>query len=1393
MNILLRHVPTVARAICVLVAWQSAYANPTGGSVSQGSATFSSSGSTLTIDAANGTFINWQGFNIGAGETTTFVQPSSSSLVWNQINDPNPSQILGNLNANGYVVLQNSSGFFVGGQAAISAHGLILTTASAVPADFSGGSPWSFSSPPPTAQIVNYGHINISGGGSAFLIANDIGNNGTISAPGGNIGLYAGEKVLVSMSPDGRGLSAETTVPEGVVNNEGQLTADAGKIVMNAKTINQNGFVQANSVQNVNGTIQLVASDSINLGVHSAISARGDSTGISSGGTVTIRSDNNFSDQNGSTINISGGTQGGNGGQVEISAAQLGAIQSSVLGGAADGFVGGELTIDPVNLTLDGAAISSLNSQISGGLSAINLQADNNIELSAAWNLANSAIPNASLTLAAGNNITLDSGTDIAAGVNWNVNMTAGASQAAGGVFLNGNSFLQTRNGNINIGAAGDVTVGSGAIRTIGNGSTISGGNITVMAGGNVNTGTSTSGFNYIASAPYYAPFAVTGFGANQHFNYNSSSLGGISTANGGNVTITAGGDVTSYLPTGTGSTATGDAGTGAFGALPGNVTITAGGTVRGHYVVVNGTGNIMAGGNIGTAAHNVALSLVNGGWTLDAQNGSIYLQEVRNPNGVFNTIGTSGNGGNHYFDYSPSAYLNLEAPNAGVYLTGANVPRSSDAIINGVNYLPILLPPSLTINAGSSGLTLESDFTLFPSATGDINITDAGDFSNGNSGGTPTTLLMSDSAHTHWFIANSGAQPFSSDDHGSSPIEINNLNPVVINVGGNMNNVILRMSKATQLAVDGDMTGCSFYAQNLHPDDVSSITVGGTLSNPRSFNFTSLSDGLSEVPTDDLPPGSINSWYLVLELAVDPSKLPTESLNGQDPSALATYVNNARLLPGTDPTAFLAYDSSTKTLISVGPMPLSIFNALQQQTLTFVQYDAKGVPMLDSDGHFVTQTLQWVSAADQSQIEPLYQASQNSPTLANAAGGYVVGGTGEFDINANSISLGNSYGILSPGNGQLVTANYAYLTSLLQNNPGCDINITAGTLEMPASTIAALGGGNVNMTCTGEIPGSGGVSMDLGDSRLIPFEALIMNKDNLGLGIYTSGGGDVNILAQGTVNVDSSRIATFSGGNIFIKSLTGDVNAGSGGNVAIPVNVFSPFATVSEPFEQVYANGIVAQTLVNGSQIPGSAISPGDITVLTPQGSIYANLGGILQEALNGNVAAGPTITLNAGSPGYTGNIDLGDAGVIGGTVNIAASGNISGLVISRQNSDINAAQNFSGTVLSGGNANLSAGGTVAGVIIGVTGVNASGSGGISATLLGQNVSVNGGAAQSTLGTSASATSTSQSASVAATSQANRQTASTDDSQKKKKHPLLERIKRVTVLLAQALFDSKS
>jgi hypothetical protein len=244
------------------------------------------------------------------------------------------------------------------------------------------------------------------------------------------------------------------------------------------------------------------------------------------------------------------------------------------------------------------------------------------------------------------------------------------------------------------------------------------------------------------------------------------------------------------------------------------------------------------------------------------------------------------------------------------------------------------------------------------------------------------------------------------------------------------------------------------------------------------------------------------------------------------------------------------------------------------------------------------------------------------------------------------------------------------------------------------------------------------------------------------------------------------------------------------------PRHFVDPVTGAPESYaEAANGSGIVAETLVppmpNQAFPPNSATLPGNITVETPRGNITASLGGILQQALDGNIAGGPTITLSAGSPGYIGNIDVGQAGVIGGTVNVTATGDITGLFISRQNSNINAGQNANVSVISVGQADVT-GKSVTGIIVGIAGASVSGDN-VTASVLGQNVSVNGGAAESTLGASAAASSTSQSAAQQSSS-ANQELANNSndnddsDDKKKKKPALLQHIKRVTVILPKSV-----
>jgi hypothetical protein len=535
-------------------------------------------------------------------------------------------------------------------------------------------------------------------------------------------------------------------------------------------------------------------------------------------------------------------------------------------------------------------------------------------------------------------------------------------------------------------------------------------------------------------------------------------------------------------------------------------------------------------------------------------------------------------------------------------------------------------------------------------------------------------------------------------------------------------------------------------------------------------------------VPASDLPLGTGNNWNTLFSLALDPKIATLRVPANLTPSQLTAWAHTVAPI-GISFDAF-TYDPTTRRLGYLGQMGPDILARLSQP-LTVLHIGPDGFPEV-RNGHLVTDTVAWADASD---LSSLFAATQGS--AAEVGLGYRLGGPGEFDVNANSIYLGNTYGILACGVSDVLGGNFGYgaLASLPRaslNPPGATLNVTVqkdpdantASLDMLTSTIASLGGGDVNVT---SVDGS----MHLGSQEL-----LLGGVRQVGFGIFSSGRGDVNVTAFGNIDVAGSRIASYNGGDIKVVSTDGNVNAGTGGAsyVQVPYSYIDANGAAATYTEEVFGSGIVANTLVDSS-VPGGAPLPGNINIQTPRGSIFASLGGILQEPLNGNLSPGPTVTLSAGSPGYHGNINLGDSGVIGGTIIATANGNITGLVISRQNSVINAAQSFSGVLFSGGTANVSAGGTISGTVIGIGGISASGGQGISASLLSQNVSVSGGQSQSTLGTSATGTAASQSAAQQANTDAQQQANDTkpeeDDKKKNMKGPaLVRRVGRVTVIL---------
>src|SRR4051794_35853521 len=150
-----------------------AWANPTGPSVVvPGTASFQGLGTgNLTVTNKPGAIINWQGFSIGAGEITRFVQDAATSAVLNRVNVGGSASVTqGLLQSNGRVFLINPAGIVIGASGVIDTAGFVGSTLNMLDADFIAGK-LRFQGGPSSGSITNDGTIRTTSGGSVVLVA----------------------------------------------------------------------------------------------------------------------------------------------------------------------------------------------------------------------------------------------------------------------------------------------------------------------------------------------------------------------------------------------------------------------------------------------------------------------------------------------------------------------------------------------------------------------------------------------------------------------------------------------------------------------------------------------------------------------------------------------------------------------------------------------------------------------------------------------------------------------------------------------------------------------------------------------------------------------------------------------------------------------------------------------------------------------------------------------------------------------------------------------------------------------------------------------------------------------------------------------------------------------
>lgn len=1157
----------LALVFCVLLSQASsvAWANPTGLSSSTPGVDFSGLGtSNVTITSgALRSIVHAQGFDIAHGETTSIIQAQNASMLVRI--GGSQTFINGNLNAMGQVFLLNPNGILFGQHAQVNVGAIIASSLHLSDANFLAGH-YLFQGTGVEGLVHNAGVIHATSGG-AYLLAPNVENAGLITSSGGSIVLGAGTTAYLSNRPDGRGLLAEVTAPTGQAVNVRELIADGGHVTMAGRTVNQEGLIQANSVREQGGRIELLASEAVTLREGSRTIAKGGDSGVSAGGTIVAKADlrtGRATFAPGALVDVSGGRNGGDGGFAEVSAATVN-LRGQFLGRAMNGYVGGRVLIDPIFGPLDFAPFegSGLSSVTFQSLAGEDLVITGTYDLNAGWNLLGAT---GTINFVSGARLIFDNArlTNNNSGTRWDY-----VGSAAGDILFS-NSFLSTGSGgSMHFSAPnGNISL----VNSIGQLSTLripaAGGNLTLTAGLDVAAPTAR------VNDPMLSP----------------RLLGGIRLEGPGDLTITAGND---YVGGSVNSVMTG----------PG-------------FVLADGTANVTAGRHIGGPRKGTFLNdpddygnftLGRGTINLRALSGNIYLGRIQD-------LGLS--------DVQSNFRLTVDPSNSVTLVAGGNIflnPRRTGT--GGVDVARAIYPASFSAETETGNIMVETDLSFWPSTTGALRLSAANDII-----GTQRENQIPDQRFDYIFVGRRNVPggewrlvniEEAVRDPQLSPyvwtrdlLEFNNLGKPV----GGLPLRTVQTNSPTVTLHEFDLG--PFLNRPINPNQFLNVLNGGTRaanvpSHPaqdvvieaRSGNIQTINFALGSVPFHK---------RVTLQAAMD---IEAVSATIGVPQGVVATVAAGRSLNMRRAASTGSGAASDLTFAGTGTARVRVGGLLDLADSTGINYRYRPEPTSDTgQGGFLDISVGGSLRMDRSRIASyngatisIHGAGVNQLIDANGApivvdgkpaaviGTAVTDATGRFVIQVggrvlqfkgDTVVLDGAQTLSGPVTLHLGLAEQGDAL-LIQNGQPLQPLRAEAPLN-PSSGLAGfdpvvVNGNLVLIAADGSVflVPAGQVTMVRPLPGTVTVGSSATNRNTIGtpLGILTLGGGAIDVFARGNIDVETSRISTFNGGDINLTSTHGRINAGSG----------SRSEAVNQVIEQSLPDGTITRFTI---RVPGSGIS---------------------------------------------------------------------------------------------------------------------------------------------------------------------------------------------------------
>ena len=259
----------------------------TGGWLNAKSPSQTESGGRITVaieQTGDKAILNWETFNVGKNTTVNFKQQADWAVL-NRINDPRarPSQIQGQIKADGSVMIVNANGVVFSGSSQVNVRNLVAVAGKVTDAQFRSGLYGANDTPTFTnamgkvlveqgAQIyAAQAASSTESGGYVLLAGQEVHNAGIITTPNGQTVLAAGDSFVIKRGQGTEGNQQSTTrgnditarvsldSPSGAVSNTGLISAATGDITLTGTDVKQAGVALASTSVNNRGTVHLNA------------------------------------------------------------------------------------------------------------------------------------------------------------------------------------------------------------------------------------------------------------------------------------------------------------------------------------------------------------------------------------------------------------------------------------------------------------------------------------------------------------------------------------------------------------------------------------------------------------------------------------------------------------------------------------------------------------------------------------------------------------------------------------------------------------------------------------------------------------------------------------------------------------------------------------------------------------------------------------------------------------------------------------------------------------------------------------------------------------------------------------------------------------------------------